>query len=440
MPRTMLSRIAFLSVVLLGCSSGGSGNEGAAGTNGEGGRGGAAGGVAGSPGQAGSGHGGSGVAGSGPAGSGGASSGVAGQPGHGGAGGSVGGAAGAATGTGGSGTGKGGGPAGSGEGGSGTGGGAAGSGAAGSSGGGRAYTCPSGSFTSPSGTLSPTKIAGVPPSDSFNNTGNDYGHLEGPVWLDAEQALFLSEISGGNNPPPSRVLKVTPTGTVSIAITDSGSNGLAVDGMGRLVSANHKFGAITVLSLTGAAPIQLIDKYMNNRFDSPNDLAIASDGTIYFSDPDWQAPSSKPQAKTRFYKLAPGATTATVIDENRQQPNGVTLSLDEKTVYLSAADGLYKYAIDASGTVGAGTRFANSISSGDGMTLDCAGNLYVAANSNSQIVVISPAGSVIAMGSVAGVTNAAFGGSDHKTLYLTAQGTSERALYKLSLSVPGMPY
>jgi gluconolactonase len=283
----------------------------------------------------------------------------------------------------------------------------------------------------------------VPIFDSFNDSGNRFGNVEGPVWIESEGALFVSEIGDGSNPPPSRILKITPTGTVSIALADAGSNGLAVDGMGRLIAANHKVGGLVALSLTGGAATTLVSTYMNARFDSPNDLAIRSDGTIYFSDPDWQAPSTRPQTKTRVYKVAPGASTATVIDENRQQPNGVTLSLDENTLFVSSAAGIYKYTIDASGTVSAGTQYATSVSSGDGMVMDCAGNLYIAANSNSQLVVLSPTGTVIAMVNQQGITNVAFGGTDHKTLYLTAQGTGKNGpmgLFKIAMPLPGMPY
>src|SRR4029079_13050483 len=111
----------------------------------------------------------------------------------------------------------------------------------------------------------------------------------------------------------------------------------------------------------------------------------------------------------------------------------------ESTLFVSSGAGIYKYAIDASGAVGVGTQFANSVSSGDGMVMDCAGNLYIAANSNSALVVVSPAGSVIAMVAQTGITNVAFGGTDHKTLYLTAQGNGKNGpmgLFKISMPLP----
>jgi gluconolactonase len=311
------------------------------------------------------------------------------------------------------------------------------------------WTCPAGPFTSPTSLTAPTRVAGVPPSDSFNNSGKSFGNIEGAVWVN--DALYVSEIGPGPGTPLSRILRIDAAGTVTVAITDSGSNGMAVDAMGRLVTANHKYGAITAYTLPAGTPTQLVQTYDGKPFNSPNDVAIRSDGTIYFSDPDYQAKTDGGlnQTKTRLYKVAPGASVATVIDENRMEPNGVTLSLDETTLFVSAGDGIYKYPIDASGNVGAGVRFATFISSGDGMGMDCAGNLYVAANANKTLIVVSPAGTMIASVAVLGITNLAFGGSDHRTLYVTAMtdsrimagaSTSPEGLFKLAMPLPGMPY
>ena len=75
-------------------------------------------------------------------------------------------------------------------------------------------------------------MTGVKPHqmDSFNNTLNNFTTIEGPVWIG--DALYVSEFPGSPNPPPSRILKVTSAGEVSVAVTGSGSNGLAVDDNG----------------------------------------------------------------------------------------------------------------------------------------------------------------------------------------------------------------
>jgi gluconolactonase len=253
---------------------------------------------------------------------------------------------------------------------------------------------------------------------------------------------------------------VTAAGQVTVAVPDSGTNGLAIDGTGALLGGDHKNGAITRFSLPGFTPSPVVTGYQNLRFDSPNDLALASDGTLYFTDPDYQAPLTRPQTATRVYRLPPGATEPVVIDEMRRQPNGVTLSPTGDVLYVTTQEGVYKYPVSAGGVVGAGTRFSQSPSEGDGMAIDCAGNLYVA--SMGMIVVLSPTGTQlgqIAVPGVQSVSNAAFGGSDRKTLYITALGGSGMSgggmggrggggsgsgmtagLFKVTMNIPGAPY
>lgn len=316
-----------------------------------------------------------------------------------------------------------------------------------------AWTCPAGPFGAPipSG-ATPARIAGVPPSDAFNNTNNNFGIIEGPVWIG--DALYVSEIGtasaspdGGPPPPnpPSRILKLTLDGTVTVAFADSGSNGLAVDKDGNLYGAVHKDGSITRFDLTTGIATPVVTTYMGNRFDSPNDLSIRSDGNIYFSDPDYQAAPTRPQPMTGLYRGVPGSTVGQLIDATLSEPNGVTLSLDENTMYVASTGGIYKYPVMTDGSVGAGAVFAQSVN-GDGMAIDCGGNLYVAEVNTSTVVVLSPSGTQIGdlsvpSGSVQSVSNVAFGGSDHKTLYITALGSGmQKGVFQVALSIPGMPY
>jgi gluconolactonase len=266
-----------------------------------------------------------------------------------------------------------------------------------------------------------------------------YGIVEGPVWVGA--ALYVSEIGPTPNPPPSRILQVTPAGAVSVALSPSGSNGLAVDRAGNLYAAVHADGSISRVDIAAGKVTPIVSSYMGKRFDSPNDLSVRSDGNIYFSDPDYQAPNPAPQTKTRLYRIASGASTVTVVDESIDEPNGVTLSIDENTLYVTYPTGLYTYPVMADGSVGAGTLFS-SITSGDGMAIDCAGNLYVA--TKTDLDVLDPTGKQIgqfALTGIQSVTNAAFGGADRKTLYITALGNQgQKGLFSVPLSIPGMPY
>jgi gluconolactonase len=321
-------------------------------------------------------------------------------------------------------------------------GGAGSAGAAGAAGVG--FKCPAGPFDAPavSGKKA-TKIAGAPPLDSFNNQGNDFTNVEGPVWIG--DSLYFSEMTGANL-PPARILKIGPGSAVSIVSADSGSNGLAVDASGTLFAAVHKDGSISQVALPGGAETPLVNMFGQPpvRFNSPNDLAIRSDGTIYFSDPNYQN-SGNPQKAEKLYRITPGPTRTVSIATNASdtgylRPNGVTLSPDEHTLYVSGSN-LKKFAVMADATLAAGSDFVAG-ESGDGMAVDCAGNLYVAGGSSS-IKVFSPTG--MPLGSISTdkgtTTNVAFGGADHKTLYITAQGNSgAQGVYSVTMNVPGFPY
>jgi gluconolactonase len=373
----------------------------------------------------------------GAAGTGGSNAGAAGVGGDGGPAGNVGGGAGSAGGSAGSAGSAGGGASGQAgaTGGAGTGGAAG--GAAGNPGGG-AWKCPAGPFTPPSlAGLVPQRLTGVPPDDTF---AQGFSIVEGPVW--AGGALYVSQFGSTARPPTSRLLKVVPGQAATVLNPDFGSNGLALDAHGDLLVASHKDGSIRRVSPSDPTTSSVVAaQYLGKRFNAPNDLAVRSDGTVYFSDPDgYQSPTPSPQAKTRVYRVSP-AGEVTVVDETISQPNGVTLSLDEKTLFVSGGAGLFQFAVMPDGSVGAKMPFGNSgaFSGSDGMVMDCAGDLYVVANSN--VVVLAPGGTEVGRLTITGAqaaTNVAFGGPEHKTLFITTLD-AKPGVYKVEMGVSGMP-
>ena len=360
------------------------------------------------------------------------------------------GSGGAATGVGGSATGAGG--AATGTGGAATGTGGAGAGTGGSTGAGGAasavFKCPMppASYTPLANTSSlpaPQQLTGVPPADTF---AQGFSIIEGPVWLGG--ALYVSQLQGGNPPPPSRLLKVVPGSPSTVIAGNDGSNGLAILPDGDLVGAISLTGDGSVCRIPLANPSNLMpiaDLYMGERFNSPNDLAVRSDGNIYFSDPTYQAPNPFPQMKTRVYRISPSPTAAvSVIDDTLSNPNGVTLSLDENTLYVSGP-GIYKYAVNADGSTGPrqdGVPNPQMYSGSDGMVFDCAGDLYIANNAN--VSVLNPSGTkvgdiTITANGVQSVSNVAFGGTDRKTLFITTLGSTP-GVFTIAMPLPGMPY
>lgn len=279
----------------------------------------------------------------------------------------------------------------------------------------------------PGGELKAERIAAVTPSRS------EPGLYEGPVWIG--DALYFSDFSFAKG-FPSRVRKLALDDTVSTALEDSGSNGLAVDARGRLVAASHKRKALVRHDPDGKHAL-LAARFKGKVFNSPNDIAIARDGTIYFTDPDWQkaaAPGGQPA--TGIYRVGVDGQV-TLVDGTRANPNGIALSPAGDVLYVNASDGLLVAYPIVQGVPRAGHALVSGLEEPDGMTLDCHGNLYVTEHGAQRVRVFSPLGKALATIRVdARVTNAAFGGKDGKTLYLTGAG----ALWRLPLAVSGMPY
>jgi gluconolactonase len=274
-------------------------------------------------------------------------------------------------------------------------------------------------------------VSGMPPAGydgSFN--------LEGPVWIG--DALYASEISSAMQPNPGRIIRYVPGSTPTIFLAASGTNRLAVNAEGDLVIARQTDGTVSVLDIdnpNGGADV-LTGMYAGERYNSPNDIAISSMGHIYFTDPDWQAPSPAPQDEERAYHLPPGGM-ATAIAGTPSKPNGITLSLDEQTLYITGTNGLQAYPVMPDGAVGAGSPVAGVSSGGDGMGMDCAGNLYV--TTGTKVVVVGSSGSLVGEVEVgASVTNIAFGGADRKTMFITSLNPA--ALRTMDMDIPGLPY
>lgn len=280
----------------------------------------------------------------------------------------------------------------------------------------------------------------------FSVGENNFFNFEGPVWVG--NALYFSEISGGNNPPPSRIHRFVPGGMLERGvIANTGSNGLGVDAQGNLIAATHDNGAISRFQLPGGARSAVGAQTFNGtRFNSPNDLVMRNDGNVYFTDPSFQAPGN-PQGQTRVYRLPPQGE-ATVVDANLSNPNGITLSPDGNTLYVTAAGRLVRYELAADGTPGPGTdiQLADGLQTPDGMAVDCAGNIYATEHFRRLIRVIDPDGNQI--GSFGGnqafdrdITNLAFGGPNRTTLFVTTLTQGDQGgVFSVELNIPGLPY
>jgi gluconolactonase len=178
---------------------------------------------------------------------------------------------------------------------------------------------------------------------------------------------------------------------------------------------------------------------------------LRNDGNLYFTDPRFRGPAQAPQGNvTRVYRVAPDGSVS-VVESGLTNPNGITLSPDGSTLYVSASSGtgLRSYALDAAGVAsnGADVPLNPPLDAPDGMAVDCAGNIYTTEHEARRITVLTGQGELL--GSFGGrqvfdsdINNLAFGGADGRTLFVTTsiEGTTRGGLYAVPLNVPGLPY
>jgi len=347
-------------------------------------------------------------------------------------------------GSGGAATGGGTGTGGASSGGAGTGGastGGAGSGGAGTGGSAPyAFTCPPGSESmTPNLSGTPTALPGTfPPAPGGGQTENAI--IEGAVWFN--NTLYVSQMREYGPPPPSQIL-MHDGSNYTAWFPDSMTNGIALRADGIFVAASHGVGGLVEIDPTATSPtaVPLIAEYMGSRLNSPNDLVIRSDGHIYFTDPDYQCGNPcAHQDDNRVYHYPAGGGALVAIATGHNEPNGITLSLDGTTLYVAGDAGVDSYTLD--GTTGAVTAGPDpfddvNLNGVDGLSIDCAGNIYAAAN--GELTVLDPDGGEIETVTVPNsTTNVAFGGPSGTTLFITTM--SQAGVYSLDVGIPGSPY
>jgi len=251
--------------------------------------------------------------------------------------------------------------------------------------------------------------------------------LEGPQWLPAEGKLVFSDVQG------NRMLQLVPPSTepTDFRNPSAGANGNAIDRAGALYTCEHTGKRVARLP-KGGALTTLVDTFGGAPLNSPNDLIVRSDGTLYFTDPNY---AGNTQPAQNVFRLPPGGALTSI--DTLDKPNGVALSPDERTLYVAVASAktVRKYAVRADGSVGPGATFVTTQgNSPDGIAVDDAGNLYT--STSAGVEVWRPDGGRI--GAISGAqqpANIAFGGADRRTLYITAR----TGLYSVRVNVPGPP-
>ena len=270
--------------------------------------------------------------------------------------------------------------------------------------------------------------------------------LEGPVWFADQQLLLVSDV------PNNRILRVTERAEVSVFRAPSGfANGHTRDGEGRLIGCSHLHGSITRTRLDGTVET-LASHYRGKRLNSPNDVVVKRDGTIWFTDPhygietDYEGIKRTPELSPSVYCFDPRDATLTLVADDFDGPNGLAFSPDESRLYVAesgtqfAAEPrrhirVFDVATPPSGPAQLRNgRIFHTVSPGyaDGFRCDTEGNLWSGAADGVHC--IDPSGELLGKIFVpATVSNLCFGGTQYSRLFLCAGAT----LYALSVNRRG---
>jgi gluconolactonase len=248
---------------------------------------------------------------------------------------------------------------------------------------------------------------------------------EGPVWFADLQCLLWSDI------PNNRILRWAE-GQVSIFRADSHfANGNTRDRQGRLVTCEHGLRRVSRTEVDGRITI-IADSYAGKRLNSPNDVVVRSDGSIWFTDPDYGLRQNLPgtpkeQDGDYVFRVDPRSGKLEVVADDFVKPNGLTFSPDEKTLYVAdsaVSDGpdlpshIRAFRVADDGTLSGGAVFAITNGIPDGLRADTSGNIWTSAGPG--VNVYTPAGEMLGrIGFPQDVTNLTFGGVGGNSIFVT---------------------
>jgi gluconolactonase len=263
-------------------------------------------------------------------------------------------------------------------------------------------------------------------------SSNQYTFTEGPVWFNDSLLLFTDDgITSQHN-----ILQYNPVGNHFSMWPNNSAHclGLTCDKAGNLLGCSDD---IVMMNKAGEVIKTVAATYNGNSFNSPNDVIADDIGGVYFSDPNYfGAPSQDKEAV--YYVDSIGIVTR-IIDD-LAKPNGIVLSPDGSKLYVGDANTNYVYSwnVTDGGSVSGKSIFAELETTGgplagsDGMAVDINGNIYIATEKGIQIF-SSQGEAIIIIEASEETSNCDFGGTDFKTLFITAR----KNLYSIDLNYPG---
>jgi len=277
----------------------------------------------------------------------------------------------------------------------------------------------------------------IPDGAVVEQLASGLGFTEGPVWYG--NFLLFSDIPL-NRIVQLRMLKEGPE--ITTFRTPSGnSNGLTLDNSRRLIACEHTARRVTLTDIDGSVTV-LADRYQGKRLNSPNDVIVRSDGSVYFTDPPYGLANLTVWKELSFngvYRIAPDGEVILLVDDF-DRPNGLAFSPDESVLYVNDTSRgqirAFDVATDGGLSNGRILIEMEMIEPGapDGMKVDRLGNIYCTGPGGFWI--IDPQGNCLAVVRPPELpANLAWGDTDWRSLYLTAR----TGIYRIRLLPQGIP-
>ena len=255
----------------------------------------------------------------------------------------------------------------------------------------------------------------VAPGTEVVKLGGEMKFTEGPVWIPSKKMVVFSDI------PNSLQMQWSEAGGLKEYRKVESSNGNLLDLKGNLLSCQHG-GRNVILTNAGGKITVLADKFEGKKLNSPNDLAIRADGSIWFTDPSYGLKGRAAEVGGKWvYKLDPKSGAVSVLYKGHDMPNGIAFSPDEKRVYIADTGKVGKiraFAVVEKGMLGE-PLFEIDIRC-DGMCIDTNGNLYATAGGGIHVF-DKDGGKIGVIATPEHPANVCFGGEDYDTLFITAR-------------------
>jgi gluconolactonase len=281
----------------------------------------------------------------------------------------------------------------------------------------------------------------VDPAATLDKVAHGLEFGEGPVWDRRAGCLYFVEIIG------SRILRFTPGAGIETVVRDTGhANGMTFDRDGRLLVAGWSSRTVWRREHDGSHTT-LASHYRGKALNTPNDIVVRSDGSIYWTDSDggFYIPGMEGQDVQRYldfsgvYRIPPDGGEMELVIREGLFPNGLAFSPDESLLYVSDTRERHVRVFDVAkdGSVSNARVFyrleGEEAGHADGMKVDVQGNVYC--TGPGGVHVLSRAGELLGRLRIPDdCTNMAWGGEDGCSLYITAF----HSLFRIRTKVPGV--